>query len=71
MARGLPQALAAMRDCASTARFCARDQGGAASPNDRRPLADYYFVLGVPPDATETERVAFDTYVASLLAKLT
>ncbi len=26
-----------------------------ASPNDRRPLADYYFVLGVPPDATETE----------------
>ena len=55
VARGLPQALAAMRDCASTARFCARDQGGAASPNDRRPLADYYFVLGVPPDATERE----------------
>ncbi len=26
-----------------------------ASPDDRRPLADYYFVLGVPPDATETE----------------
>jgi curved DNA-binding protein CbpA len=26
-----------------------------ASPSDRRPLADYYFVLGVPPDATETE----------------
>lgn len=24
-------------------------------PNDRRPLADYYFVLGVPPDATEAE----------------
>lgn len=23
--------------------------------NDRRPLADYYFVLGVPPDATEAE----------------
>ena len=31
--------------------------GGAAAPNnsDRRPLADYYFVLGVPPDATEAE----------------
>jgi len=28
---------------------------GAASPDDRRPLADYYFVLGVPPDATEAE----------------
>jgi len=24
-------------------------------PNDRRPLADYYFVLGVPPDATDAE----------------
>jgi len=24
-------------------------------PDDRRPQADYYFVLGVPPDATETE----------------
>ncbi|HEY8813484.1 MAG TPA: DnaJ domain-containing protein, partial [Candidatus Dormibacteraeota bacterium] len=32
-----------------------RDEGGTASPDDRRPLADYYFVLGVPPDATETE----------------
>ena len=31
------------------------DEGGPASRNDRRPLADYYFVLGVPPDATETE----------------
>jgi curved DNA-binding protein CbpA len=26
-----------------------------ASPDDRHPLADYYFVLGVPPDATEAE----------------
>ena len=26
-----------------------------ASPDDRRPVADYYFVLGVPPDATEAE----------------
>ncbi len=26
-----------------------------ASPDERRPLADYYFVLGVPPDATEAE----------------
>lgn len=25
------------------------------SPDDRRPLPDYYFVLGVPPDATEAE----------------
>ena len=30
-------------------------QGGAPSPADRSPLADYYFVLGVPPDATEAE----------------
>ena len=37
------------------ARFYVSDEGGVASPNDRRPLADYYFVLGVPPDATETE----------------
>ncbi|HEY2599365.1 MAG TPA: DnaJ domain-containing protein [Candidatus Dormibacteraeota bacterium] len=26
-----------------------------AAPDDRHPLADYYFVLGVPPDATESE----------------
>jgi len=51
----LPQALAAVRDCVSTAQFCVRDEGGATSPEDRRPVADYYFVLGVPPDATETE----------------
>jgi len=55
VARALPQALAVVRDCASTDWFCLIDEGGAASPSDRRPLADYYFVLGVPPDATETE----------------
>ena len=45
-----------MRDCASEAQFPrVRRRRFAASPNDRRPLADYYFVLGVPPDATETE----------------
>ena len=43
-----------MRDCAFSAAR-AQDEGGSASPNDRRPLADYYFVLGVPPDATEAE----------------
>src|SRR5260221_8891479 len=31
------------------------DSWSVASPDDRRPLADYYFVLGVPPDATEAE----------------
>lgn len=31
------------------------EQGDAYSPTDRPPLADYYFVLGVPPDATEAE----------------
>ena len=32
-----------------------RDERGAASSDDPRTLADYYFVLGVPPDATEAE----------------
>ena len=44
-----------MRDCGPTPRLCSSDEGGAVSPNDPRPLVDYYFVLGVPPDATETE----------------
>ena len=53
-----PDATTILRDAAdafSTALFSVSDEGGAASPNDRGPLADYYFVLGVPPDATETE----------------
>jgi len=51
----LPQALPAVPDCVFTAPLSVSDEGDEASPNDRRPLADYYFVLGVPPDATETE----------------
>ena len=42
-----------MRDCARPRS--SQDQGDAVSSTDRRPLADYYFVLGVPPDATEAE----------------
>ena len=54
LATGLPQARAAVRYCAPTSGPRTTKEVWA-SPDDRRPLADYYFVLGVPPDATETE----------------
>jgi curved DNA-binding protein CbpA len=53
-AAALLQAPTAVRDCASNP-VPRMTKEVPASPDDRRPLADYYFVLGVPPDATETE----------------
>src|SRR5487761_533909 len=56
LARGLATSPARRARLASTTPISAPETKEVmASPNDRRPLPDYYFVLGVPPDATETE----------------